>query len=187
MTAEPLTYCANHPDREATLRCNKCGKPICVKCAKRMATGYRCPQCLSQQQQIFETALWYDFLIAGAVAFVLSTLAGALITSLIWFTFILSPLAGGAIAQVVTFAVRKRRSKYLPWVAAGGAAIGGLALCALPSLLLLTSLFYASPDPESGGRGGLLVAGLFNALWPLLYTTLCATTVFYSLRGIKIN
>ena len=183
-TTEPLTYCANHPDREATLRCNKCGKPICVKCAKRMATGYRCPQCISQQQQIFETALWYDFLIAGAVAFVLSTLAGALITSLIWFTFILSPLAGGAIAQVVTFAVRKRRNKYLPWVAAGGAAIGGLALCIVPSILILGRVLVGGTDPESASR---LFSSLFSALWPLLYTALCATTVFYSLRGIRIN
>ena len=36
------TYCANHPTVETTLRCNKCGKPICAKCAIRTPTGYRC-------------------------------------------------------------------------------------------------------------------------------------------------
>ena len=36
------TYCANHPGVETSLRCNKCGKPICAKCAVRTPTGYRC-------------------------------------------------------------------------------------------------------------------------------------------------
>jgi hypothetical protein len=183
MTLESPTFCANHPDREATLRCNKCGKPICVKCAKRMATGYRCPECISQQQQVFETARWYDFLIAGGVAFVLSVLAGALITNLGWFIFFLSPLAGGGIAQVVTFAVRKRRSKYLPWIAAGGAALGGIALCILPTIFILGAMVFGG----RGELGGVALSGLLGILWPLLYTGLCATTVFYSLRGIRIN
>ena len=37
---ESLT-CANHPDRETLLRCNKCGKPICISCAVRTPVGYR--------------------------------------------------------------------------------------------------------------------------------------------------
>lgn len=175
-----IVYCANHPDRETSLRCNKCGKPICAKCARRTPIGYRCQECVNQQQQIFETALWYDQLIAFGVAFVLSALAGALATAVGFFVIFLAPVAGGVLAQVVMAAVRRRRSKYLPWVAAGGAALGGLALCTLPALSLLFSLV--------GVRGGGLALGaLIGGLWPIVYTVLCSTTVYYSLRGIRVG
>ena len=179
ITDSSITYCANHPDREATLRCNRCDKPICVKCARRVATGYRCPECVSQQQQIFETALWYDYVVAASVAAVLSGIAGALLTVLGWFIFFLSPIAGGAIAEVVRFAVRKRRGKWLPWAAVGGVVLGGLPLCALPLLGVLLGVLGG--EPETG------LGSLFGLLWPLLYVVLCASTLYYRLRGIRIN
>ncbi|MEN6392186.1 MAG: B-box zinc finger protein, partial [Anaerolineaceae bacterium] len=34
MTDNPPTlYCTNHPQTETSLRCNRCDKPICTKCA----------------------------------------------------------------------------------------------------------------------------------------------------------
>src|SRR5574341_980069 len=179
MTADTITYCANHPDREATLRCNRCDKPICVKCAVRVATGYRCKECVTQQQQIFETALWYDYVIAAVVAGVLSGLAGALLTVLGWFVFILAPVAGGAIAEVVRFAVRRRRGKWLPWAAVGGAVLGTLPLCALPMLGLLVG--------AAGGDARAGAGGLFGLLIPVLYLVLSVSTMYYRLRGIRIN
>ncbi len=47
------TYCANHPGVETSLRCNKCGKPICAKCAVRTPTGYRCKECVRGQLKDF--------------------------------------------------------------------------------------------------------------------------------------
>ncbi len=113
----------------------------------------------------------------------LSALAGALVNLLGFFVIFLAPVVGGVLAQVVMFAVRKRRSKYLPWVAAGAAALGGLVLCALPALNLLLILFGGFG--ERGGAAAL--GGLFTAIWPILYVVLCPTTVFYSLRGIRIG
>ena len=37
--------CTFHPNVETQLRCNRCNKPICIKCAKHTPTGYRCPEC----------------------------------------------------------------------------------------------------------------------------------------------
>jgi hypothetical protein len=180
VTDSDIHYCANHPDRETSLRCNRCGKYICVKCARRTPIGYRCKDCVTQQQQIFETALWYDYVIAGVLCFALSAIAGALVSFLGFFVIILAPVVGGVLAQVVTFAVRKRRSKYLPWVAAGAAALGGLAICSFSAFPLVFALL-------GGGLGGRGLLGLLSALWPLIYTALCTSTLFYSLRGIRIN
>lgn len=184
VTDTELHYCANHPDRETSLRCNRCGKYICVKCARRMATGYRCPECVNQQQQVFETALWYDYVIAGVVTFVLSAIAGALVSFLGFFVIILAPIVGGVLAQVVMFAVRRRRSKYLPWVAAGAAALGGLTICAYSVLPLVFALAFGGFGDRGGG---LALGGLLGAIWPILYVVLCPSTLYYSLRGIRIN
>src|SRR5688572_1451926 len=50
-TVDPIetdgrTFCAIHTSVETTLRCNKCGRYMCVKCAVRTPVGYRCKQCV---------------------------------------------------------------------------------------------------------------------------------------------
>src|SRR3990172_382923 len=71
----PTLYCVNHPDVETTLRCNRCEKPICSKCAILTPTGYRCKECVRGQQKVFETAFWYDYVFGFITAAILSGLA----------------------------------------------------------------------------------------------------------------
>ena len=102
---EPL-YCVNHPKVETVLRCNKCGRPICPKCAVRTPVGYRCRDCVRNQQKVFYAEFRpSDYLIAAAVAIPLGLLAAWLITQLSWYTIILGPLAGGGIANLAHRAV----------------------------------------------------------------------------------
>lgn len=39
--------CYRHPDREATILCQRCSKPICVECMVEAAVGFQCPSCVS--------------------------------------------------------------------------------------------------------------------------------------------
>src|SRR4030043_252957 len=55
MTEVVLT-CANHPNRETSLRCKRCNKPICASCAVLTPVGYRCRECVRGQQATFDTA-----------------------------------------------------------------------------------------------------------------------------------
>src|SRR5689334_24538673 len=114
MTNAPITttsaptdtlYCANHPQTETSLRCNKCGKPICTKCAVLTPVGYRCRECVRGQQQVFETAVWYDYLVAPVAAAILGGIAGAFVTALGWFVIFIAPVAGGLIAEIVRYLV----------------------------------------------------------------------------------
>ena len=57
-------------DRETLLRCNKCGNPICMACAVRTPVGYRCTNCVREQQNIYFNALGRDNIVAFAVGFV---------------------------------------------------------------------------------------------------------------------
>jgi tetratricopeptide (TPR) repeat protein len=134
---EPL-YCANHPTVETMLRCNRCGKPICTRCAVQTPVGYRCRQCVGQQQAVFYTGGAVDYVIGGAIGLVLGGIASYLVTLLgAWFfALILGPTVGIGIAEAVRLAVRRRRSRYLWLVVAGAVVVGALPAVALSLLSL---------------------------------------------------
>jgi hypothetical protein len=144
------------------LRCNRCEKPICIKCAVLTDTGYRCRECVRGQQKAFETAEMIDYPIAFIVAAVLSYVGSLIAPRLSFFVIILAPMAGTFIAEAVRFSVRKRRANSLFYTAAAAALIGSL-----PGLI-----------------GKLLVLDLFGILWYGIYTLTVTTTVFYHLKGM---
>lgn len=152
-----VLYCVNHPDTETTLRCNRCGKPVCVKCVELTEVGYRCKECIRQQQGIFYTAQPLDYLIAALVAFVLAAVAAPLISTLLgmfgffsWLiAFMAGPAVGGMAAGIIRSAISRRRGRYLGIVAVAAIIVGTLvgllagALFGLPINLLIVGLFVA--------------------------------------------
>ena len=106
-------YCYYHPNTPTELRCNKCGKYICVKDARRTPVGYRCKGCVKEQQDIFFTATPIDYVIAAAVALVLSLIAAVIIPALGFFAIFAAPIAGGVISEGVRLTTRKRRGRYI--------------------------------------------------------------------------
>ncbi len=117
-------YCANHPDVETTLRCNRCEKPICPKCAVLTPTGYRCRECIKGQQKIFNTATWIDYPLIFSVAAVLAFLGSLIVDRIGFFVILLAPIAGGVIAEICRLITRRRRSRELYIIAVIGAVIG---------------------------------------------------------------
>jgi len=132
-TDDGVLYCANHPDVQTVLRCNRCGKPICTRCAVLTPVGYRCKQCVGQQQAVFFSGGVADYVIGGVIALVLGSIASYIITLLgAWFiALILGPALGVGIAGVVRLAVRRRRSRNL-WLVVGVCIV----MAALPAALL---------------------------------------------------
>jgi len=173
--ASPPIYCANHPQVETSLRCNRCGKPICPKCAISTPTGYRCKDCVRGQQKVFETSLWFDYLIAAALSGLISLVGSRIIPSFGFFTLLLAPVAGVIIAEAVRFAVRRRRSKRLFQTAAIAAAVGSLPF-------LIISIFTGLAFASQGGFGFLL-----GLLWQAVYSFVVTSTVYYRLSGIQMR
>jgi hypothetical protein len=136
----PTLYCANHPDRETMLRCNRCNKPICYQCAVLTPVGYRCKECVREQQNVYYNAERLDLPIGAAIGFALGAGVGALayaflgLLGLIGFiiAFFAGPAAGGLIAEGIRWGVHRRRARGMKWVAAGaclaGIVLGGLIL-----------------------------------------------------------
>ncbi len=147
-------YCTVHPTVETTLHCNKCGRPMCVRCAVRTPVGYRCKECVRGQQAVFYNANRFDPLIQLAVSFPLSAITAALAGMFggfyLWFIAIpASSFAGFFIADLAHRAVGKRRGRYSWLIVAAGMVAGAVTVALIPALfygLLLATLPTAPVD-----------------------------------------
>jgi len=173
-------HCANHPDRETMLRCNRCEKPICYQCAVRTPVGYRCRECVRSQQAVYYNAGRLDLPIAAVIGVlsggVLGALAYVFLGAFGWFSFLgailIGPAAGGVIAEAVRRGVGRRRGRYLKWIAAGACVVGIL----LGGLLLYAGLPLLAGAPFGAAIG--ILPSLVTRLDVLLLAALAASTIY---------
>jgi hypothetical protein len=175
--SEPL-YCVNHPKVETYLRCNKCGQPICPKCAVQTPVGYRCRDCVNVQQRVF----YADFrpahyLVVGAVALPLALVATWLIPSLGWYAIILGPLTGAGIAEAARWAIQRRRGPYV-WVVVCGCIVAS-ALIKLLVTFGPVLLFSRAMEMPAGyyARGWML-----GIVWDVVYLVTAVGSAYARLR-----
>src|SRR5919106_6024932 len=45
------TYCYGHPDVPTRLRCSRCDRPICGRCAIPASVGQHCPECVAEARR----------------------------------------------------------------------------------------------------------------------------------------
>lgn len=170
MTETNPLYCANHPDRETTLRCNRCEKPICVKCAVRTPTGYRCKECVRGIQKNFNNAAWYDYVLGFITTVFLSIIASilvAMVSRFFWGLIILvgAPAAGALIAQAAQLALRRHRSRALFITTAAGVVLG-----TLPAVIVT-----------------LLMGSWIATIWEVVFVVMATPTVYYRISGILFS
>lgn len=165
-------YCANHPGVETSLRCNRCNKPICSRCAVRTPTGYRCRECVRGQQKVFVNAVWVDYLlgfIAGAILSGLVSLLVILVSRIAgffaWFVIAaVAPSAGAGIAEALRFVTRRHRAKPLFIT-----ILVSILLGALPVVIYL-----------------LLTMNLWGILFQGIYLVMAVPIIYYRLSGFQL-
>ncbi|MBK8619699.1 MAG: hypothetical protein IPN96_21955 [Anaerolineales bacterium] len=170
-TISTATYCYVHPDRETSLRCKRCEKPICASCAQRTPTGYMCRDCVRSHQKSFDTSEWYDYIFGFLTAGFLSAIAAFLVTLIggigfIGWLLILSaaPIAGTTIAEAVRVVTRRHRSRSLFITVAVGMVLG-----ALPVLIVQ-----------------LLSMNIFGIVFQGIYLFIAVPLVYTRLSGIQL-
>ena len=177
MSDNDKIMCVNHPKVETYLRCNRCGDPICPRCAVRTDVGYRCPQCVNQQQRVFYAEFRpIYYVVAALVALPLSLIAGFIIPNLGWFTIFLAPLAGTGIAEATRWAIGKRRGRYV-WLVVCGSIVVGV----LPELLLTLFTFFSLTEtmtPDVGGAMYFVMGGGIGLLWNAIYLVAAVGTAY---------
>jgi hypothetical protein len=163
-----LLYCYRHPDVQTGLRCNRCNKPICPKCARRTPVGFRCPDCIREQEEKFYSGGNLDYGIAVVIALPLSLIAAGLFTFILggfgFFIILISlfvaPAVAGFIAEAVRWGVGRRRSRYLAHVVAACLILG-----TAPFLLII-----------------LFAGNFYSLLGPGIFVFLGTATVLARLR-----
>ena len=171
MTESSTLYCYVHPNRETSLRCNNCNRPICASCAIRTPTGYRCRECVRERQKSFETSEWYDYVLGFIVAAILSAIAAFLVTLIGgigffgWFLIAAgAPTAAVAIAEGVRAVTKRRRSRQLFITVAVGVVLG-----ALPVILFQ-----------------VLTQNFFGIVFQIIYLIIATPVVYTRLSGIQL-
>ena len=161
------------PDQEITLRCNKCGRPISPREAVQTPTGYRCPECVRNQQKIFDTSKPLDYVLGFVIALFLSTIGSFIVRNIGFFTILLAPVAGVAIAEAVRFMIKKRRSDRLFKVVTIAIILGGLPLILLIGINFVLDL----------SSGFLNFFSLLPLGYQVLYLVLAVPSAYYRLSG----
>ena len=121
------TFCTQHPERETSLRCNRCDRYMCPACAVQTPVGYRCRECVRAQEDRFFSSGKVDYV----VVFLVCAAGGALVRLVggllpLLFLIILSVPAGGAIGTLALQLSGRRRGRWSGRVAAAGAVAGSL-------------------------------------------------------------
>ncbi len=176
---DEVLYCTVHPDRATTLRCNKCGRPMCVECAVPTPVGYRCKECVRGIQDGYYKATQTDYILIFGVCAGLTAVAGAIMSAIsfgLLFSIILGLPIGGGIGEVALRLTNRRRGRQSANLAAAGAVIGGLLGGVVQFLLLYGQI--------AGGRGvpGLTLDLIFRRLTGdlglLIFVGLVAAAVY---------
>jgi hypothetical protein len=183
ISTSPVNYCYVHPNRETSLCCRRCERPICASCAQHTPTGYLCKECVNQHRKTFDTAVWSDYLIvffASAILSGLGAVATILITSIVWGFFIigLAPIAGTLIGNGVRRLVKNRRSSSLNYTLAAGIIVGAvpvLLVSGLPALLVMVA---------GGGNALGAISSFGPLLWQVVYLVLAVPTAYYQFSGL---
>jgi hypothetical protein len=165
---------------------------MCTKCARRTPVGYRCRECVSNQQATFFNSQPLDPLIQLIVSAILSTVAAALIGLIggamgIFLLFLItipaSAFAGGLIADIAHRAAGRRHGRY-GWLAVGaGVVLGALVIGAVPLLMTVLALMALPTNAEGGrGLGALFSLGGFRLIGLIVYAVAATGTAIGRLR-----
>jgi hypothetical protein len=160
VVAPAVTFCANHPRVETSLRCNKCGKPICSKCAKLTPVGYRCPECIREREDVFYNATPADYIIAAVSGLILGGIFSFIVPWIGFFALFVAPLVGTVTGKIILKLTGRRRGRWLPLATTLIFIFAGLPA-------IITFLF-------AGGYGIYFGVGFYLLIAP--------STVYYALK-----
>ncbi|MBI2832338.1 MAG: hypothetical protein HYX79_08790 [Chloroflexi bacterium] len=145
--------CNSHPDVETTLRCGKCGKPICPRCLVQTPVGTRCRECARLRKlPTFQVSAKHYLAAAGA------GLGTAIATGIVWgvagwflaaflsigLNLILAPAVGYTIGNVISLSVNHRRGTGLAILAGFCVAISFLVAILFPWGLSFNPAYFLS-------------------------------------------
>lgn len=162
-------FCYRHPDRETYIRCGRCDRPICARCAMQGPVGFRCKKCgtlaYDPLTSFRPTQLVLGFAVATGGGIILGLLSGPLG----WLSIVIAFFGGGIISQTVTRVTGYKRGPIMLGLVLGG-IVAGMLIGDAMSFAYFASQFAAIPPDSGVDVREVAIAGyLFSTLpWLLI-------------------
>jgi hypothetical protein len=170
--ADSELFCTNHPNRRTNLRCNRCGRPMCTSCVRLTPVGYRCKDCIYEQQEAYFNATAVHYVVGAVVALPLGAIGGLLATALGFWIIFVAAGAGTLMGRIVFRLIGRRRGRWLPHLVAAMLVIG--ALSGVLVQLVGAVLLFAS------GNGSPF--SLIGIMWALIFAGVAAGSAYYQMK-----
>lgn len=119
-------YCYRHPDRETWIRCGRCDRPICTKCAMQGPVGSRCKQCGTLAYDPLTSFTTRQLGLGIGTALLAGIVAGFVSARIGFFSIFIAFFAGGIIAGLVQRATGYKRGPVMVGILFGGILFGTL-------------------------------------------------------------
>lgn len=171
-------FCYRHPDRETRIRCGRCDRPICTRCAMQGPVGFRCKTCGTLVNDPLTTIRPVQGALGVAISFGLGLVTAYIAGRIGFFSIIVSFIAGGLIAEAVTRVVGWKRGTTFLVILLGGIIAGHVAGFGI-DYLVNWSMLTGIPIEE----GGLPASFFFtNFMWAAVSAGACCVGAYTRLR-----
>src|SRR5437763_10548039 len=105
--------CVNHSNRQTSVRCGKCGDPICTRCMVQTPVGMRCRECAGIRRLPQFDVSPALLVRAVAVGLAVSTVGWYLTVYAVFLRFFLGVLVGVAVGEAMTRMANRRTNRAL--------------------------------------------------------------------------
>jgi hypothetical protein len=183
-TAGETLHCYRHPDRETWVRCGRCDRPICPKCAMQGPVGLRCRDCGRPAFDPLTSFTPVQLVVGLVVSVGAGIVTGYLASRIGFFSVIVAWFAGGIIADIVSRLTGYKHGPVMLAVVVGGILVGALAGAALAFWVDYgTYLAVVQGDPEAeDAAAGLGPFLLDTATWAIISAGAASVGAWQRLR-----
>jgi hypothetical protein len=159
-------FCYRHPDRETWVRCGRCDRPICTKCAMQGPVGFRCRDCGRPVRDPMSSFTPAQLLGGLAVSFGGGLVAAAISARFGFFALFIAFFAGGIIAQSITRVTGYKMGPVMDALVYGGIAAGALVAFGFMNADSISLFLAHGASAGSGdGRQGVGAYLASDAFW----------------------
>jgi hypothetical protein len=167
-----VLFCTNHATRRTNLRCNRCGRPMCTRCVRLTPVGYRCKDCIREQQDVYYNATVLHYVLGAIIALPLGAVGGFLSNALGFWIIFIAAGAGTLMGRIVFRLIGRRRGRWLPHLVAAMLVVG--ALSGMLIQLGVSVAVWLTQGIPAFNIGGLI--------WSLVFAAIASASAYYQMK-----
>jgi hypothetical protein len=146
-------FCYRHPDRETWVRCGRCDRPICTRCAMQGPVGFRCRDCGKPVRDPMTTFTPVQLLGGLAASFGGGLLAAYISSMFGFFALFVAFFAGGLIVEGITRITGYKMGTLMDALVYGGIVAGAAVAFGVMNADLIDLVLRFGPEAGGGARG----------------------------------